>query len=98
MADVKDQGLVSLEDDDWAVAEGEPDVRGWRVVTADDKKMGEVKDLLADPTATSVRYITVDLDSEVATAQGENTIRIPSPVRASTRPIEQSSWTSQRVT
>jgi uncharacterized protein (TIGR02271 family) len=77
MADVKDQGLVSLDEDDWAVAEGEPDVRGWRVVTADDKKIGEVDDLLADPTAMKVHYITVDLDSELAAGQGENTIRIP---------------------
>lgn len=77
MADVKDQGLVSLDEDDWAVAEGEPDVRGWRVVTADNKKIGEVDDLLADPAAMKVRFITVDLDSEVATGQGEHTIRIP---------------------
>jgi hypothetical protein len=36
-----------------------------------------VEDLLADPAAMKVRFITVDLDSEVATGQGENTIRVP---------------------
>ena len=77
MANVNDQGLVSLDHDDWAVAEGEPDVRGWDVVTADQKKIGEVDDLLADPTAMKVRFITVDLDDEISTGQGDETIRIP---------------------
>jgi hypothetical protein len=34
MADVKDEGLVSLDGGGWSVAEGEPDVRGWDVLTA----------------------------------------------------------------
>jgi hypothetical protein len=45
-----------------------------------------------------VRYTTVDLNSEVAASQGENTIRIPISVRAFTRSIERSSSTSKRVT
>ena len=40
--------VSSVWSSDWAVAEGEPDVRGWRVI--DDKKIGEVEDLLADVT------------------------------------------------
>ena len=77
MADVKQQGLVSLDKDDWAVAEGEPDVRGWDVFTADMRKIGDVDDLLADPTTMKVCYITVDLDSEITTVSGEKTVRIP---------------------
>lgn len=38
MADPKDQGLVSLDEGGWQVAEGEPDVRGWDVVTADQRR------------------------------------------------------------
>jgi hypothetical protein len=56
MADLKEQELVSLDAGGWEVAEGEPDVRGWNVVTADQRKIGEVDDLLADPTDES-RYL-----------------------------------------
>jgi hypothetical protein len=41
--------------------------------------------LVADPTAMKVHYTTVDLDSDVATRQGQNTIRIPISVRVFTR-------------
>jgi hypothetical protein len=78
MADVKDQNLVSLDDGDWEVAEGEPDLRGWTVFTADQRKIGEVDDLLADPAAMKVRYLTIELDREVAgSAQHERTLRVP---------------------
>jgi uncharacterized protein (TIGR02271 family) len=77
MADVKHEGLVSLDEDDWAVADGECDVRGWDVVTADGKKIGEVDDLLADPAAMKVRVLTVELDDEIAAGHGNDTIRIP---------------------
>jgi hypothetical protein len=57
MADVNEEGLVSLDDGGWEVAEGEQDVRGWSVVTADQRRIGEVDDLLADPVAQKVRYL-----------------------------------------
>jgi len=77
MAHVNDQGLVSLEDGGWQVADGEPDVRGWSVVSANQQKIGEVEDLLADPNAMKVRYLTVELDDNAAGAQSERTMRIP---------------------
>jgi uncharacterized protein (TIGR02271 family) len=78
MADVRREGLVSLDDGGWEVAEGEPDVRGWDVVTSDERKIGEVDDLLADPTAMKVRYLTIDLDSSIAGGStGDRNIRIP---------------------
>jgi uncharacterized protein (TIGR02271 family) len=67
--------LVSLDDGDWQVAEDEHDVRGWEVRTSDRRKIGSVDDLLADPTAMKVRFMTVDLDREVSS--GERTIRVP---------------------
>jgi uncharacterized protein (TIGR02271 family) len=76
MADVQDQGLVSLEDGGWQVADGEPDVRGWTVVSANHQKIGEVEDLLADPHAQKVRYLTVEVDDSVA-GSSDRTMRIP---------------------
>jgi uncharacterized protein (TIGR02271 family) len=77
MADVNEEGLVSLDDGGWEVAEGEHDVRGWTVVTADQRKIGEVDDLLADPVAQKVRYLTIDLDADASGSASDRTIRVP---------------------
>ena len=77
MADVNEQGLVSLDDGSWEVAEGEQDVRGWTVVSADHRKIGEVDDLLADPVAMKVRYLTVEVDADVRGSQSDRTVRVP---------------------
>jgi hypothetical protein len=54
--------------DDYKVAEGDPDIRGWDVVTQDGKRVGEVDELLVDTGAMKVRYIAVGLDAEAAGA------------------------------
>jgi uncharacterized protein (TIGR02271 family) len=77
MVDPKEQGLVSLDEGGWQVAEGEPDVRGWDVITSDQRKIGEVDDLLADPAAMKVRFLTIDLDHDVARGSTDRTVRVP---------------------
>jgi uncharacterized protein (TIGR02271 family) len=77
MADLKDQGLVSLDEGDWEVAEGDPDVRGWDVLTADLRKIGEVDDLLADPTAMKVRYLTIEIDKDLVPDEAEHNLLVP---------------------
>ena len=55
--------LAHLNDlDDYKVADGEPDIRGWAVKTADGRKIGEVEDLVVDFQAMKVRYMEVELD------------------------------------
>lgn len=55
--------IIPLDDmDDFKVADEDPDVRGWDVMTADGSKLGEVDNLLVDSTAKKVRYLDVDLD------------------------------------
>lgn len=44
------------------VAEGDPDVRGWEVVSRDGRRIGEVEQLLVDPENASARYLEVRLD------------------------------------
>ncbi|HEX6037139.1 PRC-barrel domain-containing protein [Longimicrobium sp.] len=51
--------------DDFKVAEGDPDVRGWEVLAADGRKIGEVDELLIDTSAMKVRYLDVDVDGGV---------------------------------
>ena len=48
--------------DGWELKDGEPDVRGWEVVTDRGARVGEVHELLADPSARRVRYLEVELD------------------------------------
>lgn len=48
--------------DDFKVAEGDPDVRGWEVMASDGRKIGEVDELLIDTNAMKVRYLDVDVD------------------------------------
>ena len=52
--------------DDFEIAEGEPDIRGWKVKGADGRALGDVVDLLVDTGAMKVRYIEVELDKDVA--------------------------------
>ena len=54
--------LVALKDlDDYKVADGEPDIRGWRVYTATGRELGEIEDLLVDTDISEVVMVDVDL-------------------------------------
>ncbi len=48
---------------DYRIASGEPDVRGWSVRTLNGREVGEVEDLLIDPTRGEVVMLEVDLDN-----------------------------------
>ena len=52
--------------DDFKVADGNPDIRGWDVMTQDGRTVGEVDELLVDTSAMKVRYMAIDLDDDVA--------------------------------
>jgi uncharacterized protein (TIGR02271 family) len=53
------------EMDDYQVADGYPDIRGWEVKSSDGRTVGEVKDLIADTAAMRVRYLDVEVDRTV---------------------------------
>jgi hypothetical protein len=46
------------------VAEGEPDIRGWRLVDCRDQEVGIIDDLVVDPAARKVRYVVVRIGEE----------------------------------
>lgn len=50
--------------DDFKIADGYPDVRGWDVKTSDGKTIGEVGDLLVDTAANRVRYLEVNVSKK----------------------------------
>ena len=54
--------LVRLKElDDYKVAEGEPDIRGWSVYTATGRELGDIEDLLVDTELGEVVMVDVDL-------------------------------------
>jgi PRC-barrel domain. len=62
---------------EFQVSEGYKDIRGWRVDSADGKKVGKVHDLLVDLDGMRTRYIDVRLDSSVAASHGDRDVLIP---------------------
>lgn len=76
--------LAHLGDlDDYKVADGEPDIRGWDVKSADGRKLGEVADVLVDTGTMKVRYVEVKLSEDVA----EETARARDTADARTEPV-----------
>lgn len=63
--------------DDFEIADGDPDVRGWEVMSSDGRKIGEVDNLLIDTGAMKVRYLDVDVDDGLLTSGGDRHILIP---------------------
>ncbi len=51
--------------DDFEIADGEPDIRGWTVKAKDGTEIGEVSDLIADTAAREVRYVEVEVKDEL---------------------------------
>ena len=62
--------VAALSDlDDFEVADGYPDPRGWRVLTAEGTEVGKVHDLIVDTGTMRTRYLDVKLDHDkLATA------------------------------
>jgi len=64
-ADFTAENLRRMSDADVAVADNEPDVRGWTVIAATDRPIGEVDDLIVDTDAMKVRYLQLDPDESI---------------------------------
>ncbi len=50
---------------DYKMAKGDPDVRGWTVVDADNTSVGTIAGLLADPVREKVIYLDVDIRDDI---------------------------------
>ena len=65
------------EVDDFVIAEGYSDVRGWRVDAADGTEIGKVHELLVDIDAMRTRYLDVRLTTDVANAPEDRDVLVP---------------------
>jgi stress response protein YsnF len=57
--------VVELRGSGFEIAKGEPDIRGWEVKDGQGRIFGKVKELLFDKESLKVRYLVVDLKSNV---------------------------------
>ena len=77
MTTERQSGTYPLDElDDYNVAESDIDPRGWDVTSADNQRVGTVKDLLVDLDRMKVRYLAVELDAE-QTGSTDRCVLIP---------------------
>jgi hypothetical protein len=62
---------------DFEVAEGYPDIRGWRVESADGREVGKVHELLIDIDNMRTRYLDVRLTPAIAATPGDRDVLVP---------------------
>jgi sporulation protein YlmC with PRC-barrel domain len=60
MDKVKHRRLQELKRSDFEIVDGEPDIRGWDVLTTDGKQLGKVKELIVDAQQKKIRYLMLD--------------------------------------
>jgi uncharacterized protein (TIGR02271 family) len=77
MDNARDRIIPLDELDDFKVADGDPDVRGWDVLSSDGRKIGAVDNLLVDTAAMKVRYLDVDIDNDLLEGKTDRHILIP---------------------
>jgi photosynthetic reaction center H subunit len=69
--------IAALRDlDDYELADGYPEIRGWEVRDKADRAIGRVHDLLVDVEALRVRYLDVELSPRFAT-EADRRVLIP---------------------
>lgn len=70
--------LARLEDlDNYKIADGQPDIRGWKVKTTDGTEVGKVTNLIADTGTMDVRYVETRVKPEVLGTSDDECVLIP---------------------
>jgi uncharacterized protein (TIGR02271 family) len=70
--------IAPLHDlDEFEVAEGYPDPRGWTVRAADGQEVGKVRDLIVDTGTMRTRYLAVRVDDDVAGGEHDRDVLVP---------------------
>jgi len=62
---------------DFEVAEGYPDIRGWRVNAAGGAEVGKVHELLVDVDTMRTRYLDVRLTPEISASPAHRDVLVP---------------------
>ena len=62
---------------DYKVDKHQLDPRGWSVVNAEHKSIGEVKELIVDVETMTGRYLEVELDAKLFALRGDTRVLVP---------------------
>jgi sporulation protein YlmC with PRC-barrel domain len=62
---------------EYAIPEGEPDIRGWEVRLPDGRRVGKVEDLIIDTSDMSVRYLEVKVPKDVLLSDEDSWVLVP---------------------
>jgi hypothetical protein len=62
---------------DYTVDKHQIDPRGWNIVNAEHKSIGEVKDLIVDVETMTGRYLDVELDAKLFALRGDARVLVP---------------------
>jgi hypothetical protein len=73
---MKHRRLQELDESDFEIVDGQPDIRGWDVKTGD-QTIGEVDELILDARERKVRYMVVDLDDDALDLEDDRKVLIP---------------------
>jgi photosynthetic reaction center H subunit len=77
LGDMSSRVVPLSEHDEFEIADGYPEVRGWDVRDSGGRSIGYVYDLLVDVAAMRVRFVDVLLDPEFAKSGAEQRVLIP---------------------
>jgi hypothetical protein len=77
LADAPSPIRALSELDEYEIADGYPEVRGWEVRDAADRSIGYVYDLLVDVAAMRVQFLDVELAPRFATTEADRRVLIP---------------------
>jgi len=77
MADIKGNLRRFSDMENVDIAEGDPDPRGWDVVSRDGRELGEVEDLVVDTNAMKVRCLEVSLDKDTFGIDDDRHVLLP---------------------
>lgn len=61
---VKNGNLEELHASGYEIADGEPDIRGWKIRTTQNVEIGKIKELLFDTISLRVRYLVIHLNGK----------------------------------
>ncbi len=78
VSDSGEHRIVPLsEARDFRLARGAPNPRGWTVFAGDNERVGVVKDMLVDPVAMKIRFISVDLADDLFNLREDRHVLVP---------------------
>jgi len=66
--------------DEYEVADGSTDVRGWTVIATDDRPVGRVDDLIVDTGRMDTRFLLVELTADARESSGDDAASALVPV------------------